>query len=104
MISWICKIRWSVKDKLDREALEGILGSFRWLINLWFILLTPSTFTFCTSILVHHVLSYVVVPQESPVRDGWDPFKWEPTSCLRLITFCYTWWYRMPVMRGMDEA
>jgi hypothetical protein len=52
------------------------LGSFRWLINLWFILLTSSTFyflselTFCTTILVHHVLPYVVVPQESPVRDG----------------------------------
>jgi hypothetical protein len=25
------------KDNLDREALEGILGSFRGLINLWFI-------------------------------------------------------------------
>jgi hypothetical protein len=37
------KIRWSAKDKLDREALEEILGSFRWLNNLWFILLTPST-------------------------------------------------------------
>jgi hypothetical protein len=23
------------------------LGSFRWLINLWFILLTSSTFTLC---------------------------------------------------------
>jgi hypothetical protein len=30
-IVWICKTRWSVKDKLDREVLEGILGSFRWL-------------------------------------------------------------------------
>jgi hypothetical protein len=27
----------------------------------------------------HHVLLYVVVPQESHVRDGWDLFKWEPT-------------------------
>jgi hypothetical protein len=46
-IVWICKTHWSVKDKLDREALEGFLGSFRWLINLWFILLTSSTFTLC---------------------------------------------------------
>jgi hypothetical protein len=24
-----CKTRWSVKDKLDREALEGIFGFFQ---------------------------------------------------------------------------
>jgi hypothetical protein len=79
-IVWIYKIHWSVKNELDREALDGFLGSFRWLTNLWFIFLTLSTFlflselTFCTTILVHHVLPYVVVPQESPVRDGWDLF------------------------------
>jgi hypothetical protein len=28
-IVWICKTRWSVKDKLDREALEGIFGFFQ---------------------------------------------------------------------------
>jgi hypothetical protein len=28
-IVWICKKRWSVKDKLDREALEGIFGFFQ---------------------------------------------------------------------------
>jgi hypothetical protein len=27
-IVWICKTRWSVKDKLDREALEGIFVFF----------------------------------------------------------------------------
>jgi hypothetical protein len=43
-----------------------------------------------------------MVPQGSPVRDGWDLFKWAPTSRLRFITFCYAWWYRMEVMRGMD--
>jgi hypothetical protein len=61
------------------------LGSFRWLINLWFILLTPSTF--CTTVIVHHIFPYVVVPQGSPVRDGWDLFKWEPTSrlCLYVV-------------------
>jgi hypothetical protein len=26
---WICKTRWSVKDKLDGEALEGIFGFFQ---------------------------------------------------------------------------
>jgi hypothetical protein len=38
-----------------------------------------SELTFCTTILVHHVLPYVVVPQESPVRDGWDLIQREPT-------------------------
>jgi hypothetical protein len=60
-----------------------------------------SELTFCTTILVHHVLLYVVVPQESPMRDGWDLLKWAPTSRLCLITFFYTWWYHMEVMRGM---
>jgi hypothetical protein len=31
-----------------------------------------SEFTFCATILVHHVLPYVVVPPESPMRDRWD--------------------------------
>jgi hypothetical protein len=38
-----------------------------------------SELTFCTTILVYHVLLYVVVPQESPMRDGWDLFQREPT-------------------------
>jgi hypothetical protein len=63
-----------------------------------------SELTSCTTIPVHHVLLYVVVPKEGPVRDGWDLFKWAPTSRLRLITFCYAWWYRMGVMRAMDET
>jgi hypothetical protein len=57
-----------------------------------------SKLTFYTTMLVHHVLPYVVVPQESPVRDEWDLFKWAPMLRLCLITFCYTWWYRMEVM------
>jgi hypothetical protein len=32
-IIWICKIRWSVKDKLDRVALEEILGSLGGLLT-----------------------------------------------------------------------
>jgi hypothetical protein len=79
-IVWICKTRWSVKHKLDREALEGIFGFFQeayksmvYFTNSWHISFL-SELTFCTTILVHHVLPYVVVPQESPVRDGWDLF------------------------------
>jgi hypothetical protein len=53
--------------------------------------------TFCTTILVHHVLPYVVVPQECPVRDRWDLFEWEPMSCLYLATFCHTWTFRIVI-------
>jgi hypothetical protein len=28
-IVWFSKIRWSAKDKLDREVLEGIFGFFQ---------------------------------------------------------------------------
>jgi hypothetical protein len=57
-IVWICKTRWSVKDKLDREALEGFLGSFRWLINLWFILLTSSTLLYVRLTFLHNQTSW----------------------------------------------
>jgi hypothetical protein len=47
-------MRWSVKDEIEREALEGILGSVRWLINLWFILLTSSTLLYVRLAFVHN--------------------------------------------------
>jgi hypothetical protein len=53
-IVWSCKVRWSVKDKIDREALEGILSSFTWLINLWFILLTSSTLLYVRLTFLHN--------------------------------------------------
>jgi hypothetical protein len=34
--------------------------------------------TFCTTILVHHVLLYVVVPHGNHARDGWDLIQREP--------------------------
>jgi hypothetical protein len=42
-------------------------------------ILLLSELTFCTTILVHHVLLYVMVPHGSHVRDGWDLFQREPT-------------------------
>jgi hypothetical protein len=103
----ICKIRWSVKDGIDREALEGIFGFFRWLINLWFILLTLSTFYYCqnllyTTILVHHVLLYVVVLHGSHARDGWNLIQGNPLSRLCLTTFCHMWTFHILYMRGKD--
>jgi hypothetical protein len=38
-----------------------------------------SELTFRTTILVHHVLLYMVVPHGSHARDGWDLFQREPT-------------------------
>ena len=60
---------------IDREALEGIFGFFQvayksmvYFANFQHILFL-SELTSRTTILVHHVLPYVVVPQGSPVRD-----------------------------------
>jgi hypothetical protein len=65
---------------LDREALDGIFGFFQvayksmvYFANFLHISFL-SELTLCTTILVHHIFPYVVVPQESPVRDGWDLF------------------------------
>jgi hypothetical protein len=62
--------------EIDREALEGIFGFFQvayqsmvYFANFQHILFL-SELTFCTTILVHHILLYVVVPWESLVRDG----------------------------------
>jgi hypothetical protein len=66
--------------EIDREALEYIIGLFpvayksmvyfaNFQHNLFLL-----EFTFGTTIIVHYVLPYVVVPQESPMRDGWDLF------------------------------
>jgi hypothetical protein len=65
-------------------------------------ILFPSELTFCTTILVHHILPYMVVPQESPVRDGWDLIQREPPSRLCLTTFCHTWMFHIVNMRGKD--
>jgi hypothetical protein len=46
----------SLKMNVVQEALEGILGSFRWLINLWFILLTPSTLLYVRLTFLHNKL------------------------------------------------
>jgi hypothetical protein len=54
-----------------------------------------SELTFCTTILVYHVLLYVVVPQGSPARDGWDLLKWAPRRvCVssRFSIHCGTAW------------
>jgi hypothetical protein len=44
----------SLRNDLDREALEGILGSLRWHKNLWFILLTSSTLLYARLSFLHN--------------------------------------------------
>jgi hypothetical protein len=64
-----------------------------------------SELTLCTTILVHHVLPYVVVPQDSHVRDGWDLFKWKPTSRLYLATFCHRWTFHIvSFLHGLSSS
>jgi hypothetical protein len=74
-----------IRMNLDRVALEGIFGFFQvpyksmvYFSNSQHILFL-SELTFCTTILVHHILLYVVVPHGSNVRDGWDLIQREPT-------------------------
>jgi hypothetical protein len=54
----------SLRNDLDREVLEGILGSLKWHKNLWFILLTPALYFMpdllsCTTKLDKPRVSYV---------------------------------------------
>jgi hypothetical protein len=44
----------SLRNGLDREAPEGILGSLRWHKNIWFILLTPSTLLYIRLTFLHN--------------------------------------------------
>jgi hypothetical protein len=44
----------SLRNDLDREALERILGSLRWHKNLWFILLTSSTLLYVRLTFLHN--------------------------------------------------
>jgi hypothetical protein len=64
----------SLRNDLDQEALEGILGSLRWLKNLWFILLTSSTLIYVRLTFLHnqtrwsHVFYTCVVPHHENAR------------------------------------
>jgi hypothetical protein len=44
----------SLRNDLDREALEGILGSLGWHKNLWFILLTSNTLLYVKLTFLHN--------------------------------------------------
>jgi hypothetical protein len=111
-IAWIFKIRWSVKDNLDREVLEGILGSFRCLINLWFILLTSSTLLYVRLTFLHNqtrramcfirVLCRITgIATVDGVIHSMDPIfaSGHESGCRHVF---YTCAFRMSSMRGKD--
>jgi hypothetical protein len=78
------------ENPLDREALEGILGSLRWHKNLWFILLTSSTIlyvrlTSCTTKLDQPRVLYVCCSASRELRGlmEWS-IPWIPSSRLHM--------------------
>jgi hypothetical protein len=111
-IAWIFKIHWSVKDKLDREAPERILGSFRWLIILWFILITPGTLFYVRLTFSHNPtrgatcfirVFYRItgIARVDGVIHSTDPiFASGHKLCCRHVF--HTWAFRMTNMRGKD--
>jgi hypothetical protein len=55
--------------EIDREALKGILGSFRWLTNLWFINFQHFlSHVFHTCVVPHHKYARVDRAIHSTVR------------------------------------
>jgi hypothetical protein len=111
-IAWICRTRWSVKDKLDREALEVISGSFRWLSNLWFILLTPNTLFYVRLTFLHNQTRWATcfirelcritgVARVDGVIHSTDPIfaSGHELWCRNVL---YTCAFRMSNMRGKD--
>jgi hypothetical protein len=50
----------------------------------------------------HHVLPYVVVPQESHVRNGWDLIQREPTFAFVSRRVLPYWMFHIVNMRGKD--
>jgi hypothetical protein len=88
----------SLRKDLDREALEGILGSLRWHKNLWFNLLTSSTLLYVRRTFLHnqtrwsHVFCTCVVPHHGNCKGIWiDLFNgthllvWSP----RVLYLCF---------------
>jgi hypothetical protein len=89
----------SLRNDLDREALEGILGSLRWHKNLWFILLTSSTLLYARLTFLHnqtrwsHVFYTCVVPHHGNCEGWWsDLFNgshllvWSLTCFIRVLS------------------
>jgi hypothetical protein len=111
-IVWIYKIRWSVKDNSDREGLEEILGSFRWLINLWFILLTSITLLYVKLTLSHNqtrwatfvirVLCHItgIVRVDGVIYSTGPIFASGHELCCHHVFYMCA--FRMSNMRGMD--
>jgi hypothetical protein len=86
-------------NDIDREALEGILGSLRWHKNLWFISLTSSTLHYVGLTFLHnqtrwsHVFYMCAVPHHGNYEGSWsDLFNashllvWSLTCFIRVLS------------------
>jgi hypothetical protein len=82
----------SLRKDLDREALEGILGSLRWHKNLWFNLLTSSTLLYVRLTFLHNQTRwsflYVCCSASRELQGYMDwSIQWNPSS--RLVATCF---------------
>jgi hypothetical protein len=102
----------SLRNDLDREALEGILGSLRWHKNLWFILLASSTLPYVRLTLLHNQTRWatcficVLLRITGIARvDGVIP-SMDPIFASRYESWCrhvsHTCAFRMSIMGGKD--
>jgi hypothetical protein len=99
-----CKYVGSWRNDIAREALERILGSLRWLKNLWFILLTFSTLLYVRLTFLHNQTrwSHVFIHVLCRITGMQGLMKWSipriPSSHLVAHVF-YTCAFHMRVIR-----
>jgi hypothetical protein len=102
----------SLRNDLDREALEGILGSLRWHKNLWFILLTTSTLLYVRLTFLYNQTKWatcfirVLFRITGIARVDWVIHSTDPIFasgdemwCRHIYHMCA---FRMSIMRGKD--
>jgi hypothetical protein len=105
-------MRWSVKDEIDREALEGIFGFFQVAFNLWFILLTSNTLLYVRLTFLHNQTRWATcfirvlyritgIARVDGVIHSTDPI-FESGHELWCRHVFYTCAFRMSNMRGKD--
>jgi hypothetical protein len=102
----------SLRNDLDREALEEILGSLRWHKNLWFILLTSSTLLYARLTFLYNQTRWatcfirVLFRITGIARVDGVIHSTEPIFASRYELWCrhvsHTCAFRMSIMRGKD--
>jgi hypothetical protein len=102
----------SLRNDLDREALEGILGSLRWHKNLWCILLTSSTLPYVRLTFLYNQTRWatcfirVLFRITGIARVDGVIHSTDPIFASRYELWCrhmsHTCAFRMSIMRGKD--